>query len=293
MFCATVLCILLPVALAVSLFVRSIPVLERVPVTTLLTSSDWAPSKGQFGFLPYVVGSVWVTVLAMVLATPLCLLTAVYISEYAPDMVRTLFKPVVDVLAGIPSVVYGLWGIIAIVPIVAAVGPHVGKYLGFVPGLSATGFVSGDCILSGAVVLAIMVAPVIISVAIEVLDTVPIELREAALSLGATRWQAVKHVVVRKSAGGLAAAVVLGFARVFGETMAVLMVVGNVPQVPRSVFDAAYPLPALIANSYGEMMSIPLYDSALLMAALWLMAIVVTFHLGARVLVWLLRRRVE
>jgi len=123
---------------------------------------------------------------------------------------------------------------------------------------------------------------VIISVLSEVMQTVPHELKNASLSLGATKWQMIKHVVLRRSLPGIIAAIILGFSRAFGETMAVLMVAGNVAKIPSSVFDPAYPLPALIANNYGEMMSIPLYDSALLFASLLLLLIVIFFNVLAR-----------
>ena len=139
--------------------------------------------------------------------------------------------------------------------------------------------------------MAIMVFPVIISVSEEVFRAVPYEMREISLALGATRWQTVKHVVMRAALPGIIAAIVLGFSRAFGETMAVMMVVGNVPQVPSSVFYPAYPLPALIANNYGEMMSIPLYDSALLLAALFLLLIVLFFSVAARIVLLRIERR--
>jgi phosphate transport system permease protein len=126
-----------------------------------------------------------------------------------------------------------------------------------------------------------MVSPIIISVAMEVLRTVPIQARETALALGATKWQAIKHVLLRSALHGILSAIVLGFARAFGETIAVLMIVGNVPKVPKSIFDPAYPLPALLANNYGEMMSIPLYNSALLLSALILLVVVGGFNLTA------------
>ena len=132
--------------------------------------------------------------------------------------------------------------------------------------------------------LAVMVFPIIIAVAEDVIRSVPQGLREASLSLGATRWQTVRGVVMRKAWPGVFAAIVLGFSRAFGETMAVLMVVGNVPQVPHSIFDAAYPLTALIANNYGEMMSIPMYDAALLCAALILLLMVLFFNLISRLI---------
>jgi phosphate transport system permease protein len=209
-------------------------------------------------------------------------LTAIYLAEYAPPRTRALFKPFIDLLAGIPSVVYGVWGMLTVVPFVEkVVAPILNRRLGFIP-LFRTDNPTGYGILAGGLVLAVMVFPIIISVAEEVIRAVPQGLREASLAMGATRWQTVKHVVLRRAMPGVMAAVVLGFSRAFGETMAVLMVVGNVAQVPHSIFDAAYPLTALIANNYGEMMSIPLYDAALLGAALILLLVVLIFNVASR-----------
>jgi len=208
----------------------------------------------------------------MILAIPVCLLSAIYLAEYAPEKVRGIVKPLIDLLAGIPSVVYGLWGVLTIVPLIR-------DYVAPLVGVTTTGYT----LLTGGIVLAIMVFPIVISVSEEVFRTVPYAAREASLALGATKWQTVKHVVMRSSLPGIAASVILGFSRAFGETMAVLMVVGNVAKVPSSVFDPAYPLPALIANTYGDMMSIPLYDSAMLLAALVLLLVVLFFNVIARI----------
>ena len=218
------------------------------------------------------MSTICVTGLAMALAIPLCLLTSIYLAEYAPGRVRGIIKPLIDLLAGIPSVVYGLWGILLIVPLVRNIAPLFGS------------ITSGYNVLSGGIVFAIMVFPVVISISEEVIRTVPREIREASLALGATRWQATKLVVMRAALPGIIAAIILGFSRAFGETMAVLMVVGNVAEIPRSVLDPAYPLTALIANNYGEMMSVPLYDSALLLAALVLLALVFIFSVLARLI---------
>ena len=267
----------LALLVALGLVLKARPILAQKSLLHLLFSSTWHPLQGNFGFYPFIIGTLEVTAMAMLLAVPLCILSAIYLSEYAPRRIREWVGPVIDLLAGIPSVVYGLWGVIAIVPLVRALG----QALGF----ATTGY----SLLAGAIILAIMVFPIIISVSIEVLRAVPDEARETALALGATKWETVKHVVLRSGLRGILAAVVLGFARASGETMAVLMVVGNVPRIPASIFAPAYPLPALIANNYGEMMSIPLYDSALLLAALVLLLVIAGLNLVAR----LALRRIE
>jgi phosphate transport system permease protein len=279
MLAATLFSALLIVFITIGLLIKSGPILQHKSLSELLFSSSWHPMKGEFGFFPFIMGTLWVTVVAMVLAIPLCLLTSVYFAEYMPKRVRTLLKPMIDLLAGIPSVVYGLWGIIVVVPLVRAIAPIFGSNS------------SGYCVLSGGIVLAIMVFPVIIAISEEVIRTVPGEMREASLALGATKWQATRLVVMRGAAPGIIAAIILGFSRAFGETMAVLMVVGNTVKIPSSLFDAAYPLTALIANNYGEMMSIPLYDSALLFGALILLVIVFLFNAGARLIMTGIYRR--
>jgi phosphate transport system permease protein len=272
---------LVPV-IAVALLLRAYPLLEMVPLDKLLTSSSWRPLQKEFGFMPFVLGSLSVTALSMFLAIPPCLLCAIYLAEYAPRRLREAVKPLIDLLAGIPSVVYGLWGVLMIVPFIRDnLIPWSAAHLPNAPLLQIQN-PTGYSILAGGIVLAAMVFPVIISTAEEVIHAVPGGLREAALSLGATRWQAIKGVVLRRALPGILASIILGFSRAFGETMAVMMVAGNVPQIPRSIFDAGYPLSALIANNYGEMMSIPLYDAALLAAALILLLIVLVFTVIAR-----------
>jgi len=251
------------------LILKARPILGMVSLQELLFSSSWHPMKNEFGLFPFIIGTLEVTLLAMLIALPICMLVAIYLSEYARRSFREIARFVIDILAGIPSVVYGLCGILVVVPFVGFVGELVG--------VQTTGY----SLLSGGIVLAVMVIPFIVSISVEVLRMVPEPLRENALALGATKWEAIKHVVLKKARAGLISAVVLGFARAFGETMAVLMVVGNVAQIPSSIFDPAYPLPALIANNYGEVMSIPLYDAALMSAALILMLVVTIFSLTA------------
>ncbi len=262
-----------------ALFWRSWPILQTTSVWQLLTGKDWFPLQGKFGFFPFIVGTLWVTAVSLVLAVPPCLLTAIYLSEYAGASTRAIMKPLLDILAAIPSVVYGVWGLVAIVPWVQKfVSPFLNRWLGFLP-LFHSDNPTGFSILAGGIVLAVMVAPFIIAVTYEVMHAVPDGLRQASLAMGATRWQTVVHTVLPQTLPGILAGVVLGASRALGETMAVLMVVGNVAKVPSSIFDPAYPLPALIANNYGEMLSIPLYDAALLGAALMLLLIVLVFNI--------------
>lgn len=274
---------LLPLALGVLILIalvqRSLPILQDKSIAELLLGRTWLPSQGKFGFYPFIVGTIWVTAVAVLLSVPPCLLTAIYLAEYARPALRSIMKPLLDLLAAIPSVVYGVWGMVAIVPWVQAIGPKVNQWLGFIPFFSNKSNPTGFSILAGGIVLAVMVAPFIISITYEVLHTIPGGSREASLAVGATRWQTVRHAVLPQALPGIFAGVVLGASRALGETMAVLMVVGNVAKVPSSIFDAAYPLPALIANNYGEMMSVPLYDAALLGAALILMLVVLLFNI--------------
>jgi phosphate transport system permease protein len=208
-------------------------------------------------------------------------LCALYLSEYAGSKMRGMMKPLLDILAAIPSVVYGVWGLLAIVPFVQqTASPLLNQLLGFIP-LFHSHNPTGFSVLAAGLVLAVMVTPVVVAVTYEVLQTVPQGLREASLAMGATRWQTIKHAVLPKALPGVIAAIVLGFSRAFGETIAVMMVVGNVTQSPTSIFDPAYPLPALIANNYGEMMSIPMYDAALMGAALILLLVILAFNLVA------------
>lgn len=280
----TALPFVLIVLMIVALVLRTRPILDLKPIDDLLFGRIWRPLQGQFGFYPFLVGTVWVTLVSMLLAVPPCLLSAIYLAEYASLSLRAVMKPLLDLLAGIPSVVYGVWGLVAIVPWVqSTAAPASVRWLSFLP-FFAVNNPTGYGVLSGSIVLAVMVAPVIIAVTYEVMQAVPDGLRESSLAIGATRWQTIKHVVMPKALPGVLVGIVLGFSRAFGETMAVLMVVGNVPEVPKSIFDPAYPLTALIANNYGEMLSIPLYDAALMGAALMLLIVVLIFNLASALL---------
>jgi phosphate transport system permease protein len=255
------------IIIVLSLFFKSLPIMKEKNLWVLLTSSDWKPFKGDFGFLPYIISTLYVSVIAIVIALPLSLLTSIYLNSYASGSIRRLFEPVVDLLSGIPPVIYGVWGTLTIVPLISnKIAPH------FVD------FSTGYTVLAGGIVLGIMIIPLLISIMTEVFRSIPVEMTDASLSMGATKWQTAKKVILRKSFPGIIAATVLALSRAFGETMAVLMVCGNIAQIPHSFFEACYPLPALIANNYGEMLSMPDYESALMFAAFLLFVIVVLFN---------------
>src|SRR6201996_4411984 len=266
--------------IGIGLYYKSIPVIHKLSWGTLITSSVWKPMKGLFGFFPFIMGTLWVTGIAIIIALPLCLLTALYIVEYAPAGVRRVLTPFVNLLSGIPPVIFGVWGVLFIIPLIQKyIAPH------FVE------FSTGYSVLAGGIVLAVMIFPLIVSIVCEVLNTIPKELKETSLSLGATKWETIKKVSLRKAKAGIIAATVLAISRAFGETIAVLMVCGNNAVVPHSIFDPGYPLPALIANNYGEMLSIPMYDSALMFAALLLFIIILLFNIISRVILARLERK--
>ena len=279
MFFLTVISLLLVFVMGIGLYLKSAPVFEEHTLKELLFSANWKPMKGQFGFLPFIMGTIWVTGIAVAMALPIALLTAVFLTEYAKSYVRKYVFPALDILAALPSVIYGVWGTLLIGPWISnKLAPH------FVD------FSTGYTVLAGGIVLGIMILPLLVSLFIEIFSSVPAEFREASLSLGATKWQTTKFVIIRKTMPGILAAVVLAISRALGETIAVLMVCGNLPEVPRSLLDSCYPIPALIANNYGEMLSLPLYEAALMFAALILFVVVLFFNVISRVVLYRLEK---
>lgn len=267
--------LLLPLAIGTGLVIKASGLFQSHTLSSLIFSTDWSPMDGQFGFWPFIISSLWVTIVALVISMPLCLLAAIYLSNFAPAWMLRIMRPVIDILAGIPSVVFGVWGVLVIVPFVRDV---------VAPFFNADSV--GYCILSGAIVLAVMSVPYILNLLLEVFRQIPVELGEASLSLGATKWETIKKVFLRKGATGIFSAYGLGFSKALGETLAVMMVVGNVVQEPTSVFDAGYPLPALVANNYGEMMSVPTYDSALMFGSLLLLVIILAINIFFRYIIY-------
>jgi phosphate transport system permease protein len=268
---------------AATLSTRVWPLWQAYSLWDLLTGQTWAPHRGLFGYANFMVGSMAVTLLALAFVVAPAVLSGIFLAEYTSSRRRAFLKPLLDLLAGIPSVVYGLWGVLFVVSVTRDyIGPWAEQTLGQHIAFFSRTNPSGYGLLAGGFVLAVMVFPFITSITDEVMRNIPQAQREAALALGATRWEATKCVVLHGGLPGIFAAIVLGISRAFGETLAIMMVAGNVAQFPRSLFDAVYPLPALIANNYGEIMSVPLYESALMGAALLLLVVVLLFNIGAR-----------
>ena len=249
-------------------------------------TSTWDPVAGEFGALPFIWGTLYSSVLALVIATPIALGIAIFISELCPARLRTPLVFLTELLAAIPSIVYGLWGIFVLVPAVRTLQMHVPEPLRALPLFSGPPL--GVGMLSAALILAIMVVPFTSSVAREVLKAVPDTQREGAYALGATRFEAIRAALYFARTG-IVGAVMLGFGRALGETMAVTMVIGNNPQVSASLFAPQYTMAAVIANEFTEAAD-ELYLNALIEIGLVLFAITLIVNGLSRLLIWSMAR---
>ncbi len=251
----------------------------------VLFDSTWAPNKGQFGILPAIYGTLVSSFLALLLATPLALGVAIFLSEFASGWVRTTVGFLVDLLAAIPSVIYGLWGFFFLIPLLRE---YVIPFLKAIPVLGSSALFEGPAygtsMLAAVLILTIMILPYTSSVAREVLLAVPRSQREAALALGATRWETIRDAVVPYAKSGIIGGVILGLGRAIGETMAVTMLIGNVAQVKASLIAPAYTMAALIANEFPEATGDHLSALMAVGAALFLITLIV--NAIARWLVW-------
>jgi phosphate transport system permease protein len=269
MLFVTVSVIFLFFLLLVILINGSFPILEEQSLSELVFSSTWKPFSGEFGLFAVIIDTLIVTAISMIIAVPISLLSAIYIAEYAPKKFRNIVRPFIDVLAGVPSVVFGLCALLVFVPLVRdIIAPFFGNTIS-----------SGFSLFTASLILSIMVFPIIISLCIESFNSVPTALKEASLSLGATKWETVKKVIFRASGPGVLAAIFLGFGRAFGETIAVSMVIGNQELIPKSLFGPGQTLASLIASNYTEVSSIPILASALIFVALILFVVVLIFNL--------------
>jgi len=256
---------------------------------SFLFLSTWDPNSGQYGVLPAIYGTLISSLLAILLATPLALGVAIFLSEFAPAWLRTPVAFLVDLLAAIPSVIYGLWGIFFLIPLLR---DHVAPAIKSLPVIGAlpifAGPAYGNSLLAAVLILTIMILPYTSSVAREVLLAVPRSQREAALALGATRWETIRDAVVPYAKSGIVGGVILGLGRAIGETMAVTMLIGNVAQIKASLFAPAYTMAALIANEFSEASGPHL--SALMAVGSALFLITIAVNGIARWLVWRVSR---
>ena len=260
---------------------------ERFGVGFLVTSV-WDPVAGQFGAFPLIFGTLLSSLLALLIAVPLSLGVAIFLTEFAPERIRGPIAFVIELLAAIPSVVYGLWGVFVLIPVLkSSIFPFLRDTLGFLPLFK--GPIYGPSMLSAAIILAIMVMPYIMSVSREVLLAVPPSQREAALALGATRWEAVVSAVVPYARSGIIGAIILGLGRALGETMAVTMLIGNRNEIAASLFAPGYTMAAVIANEFTEAAT-DIHYSALTYVALALFLVTVVVNAAARLLIWRVSR---
>jgi phosphate transport system permease protein len=254
-----------------------------------LASSSWDPVTGQFGALPFIYGTVITSAIALIIAVPIGLGAAIFLAELAPARVSGMFTFFIELLAAVPSVIYGLLAMFTVVPLMRDYGePFLKKTLGFLP--IFTGAIFGVGYLTAAVILAIMTLPFIISISREALLEVPTEQREAALALGATRWESTWQAVVPYARLGIFGSIFLGLARALGETMAVTMVIGNDPSIHASLFAPGYTIAAVIANEFTEATG-DLYLQSLVELALVLFLLTIVINALARLLIIATTRR--
>jgi phosphate transport system permease protein len=280
----------LPAVMLVELIVASLPSIRAFGLP-FLTSSTWDPVRHSFGAWPFIYGTVVSSLIALFIAVPVSLGLAIFLSDLAPHGLRKPLGFLVELLAAIPSVVYGFWGIFVLVPFLREhVQPFLGEHFGSLPFFQGPPL--GFGMLAAGVVLAIMIVPTITSISREVLKAVPQTHREAAIGLGATPWDTIRYAVLPSARSGIAGAIILGLNRALGETMAVTMVIGNRPKASASLFDPAYSMASVIANEFAEADS-DIYLSALSQIALLLFAVALIMNFVARWLVSVTKSRVS
>lgn len=275
------------VLMGVKMYLDSRPSIGKFGLD-FLTSSTWDPVQENYGALPFIFGTLMSAAIALTIALPLSLGVAIFLSELAPPRVERPLSFLIELLAGIPSIVYGLWGIFVLVPwIRTSVEPVVSKYLGFLPIFRGAPY--GFGMLAAGLILAVMILPIIASISRDVLKSMPQLQREAALAVGATKWESTR-MILRDARSGILGATLLGLGRAIGETMAVTMVIGNRPTISFSLFDPGYTMASVLANEFTEATS-SMYVSALIEIALLLFVVTIIINVLARLLVWSVTRK--
>ena len=282
MFFFSLIVCLIFVSVLLALLLGSIPSIHKFGFGFLFSNS-WNPVKERFGALPFIYGSVMTSVIAMLISVPIGIGIAVFLTEKIPLMIRTFLLFLIELLAAIPSVVYGLIGIFFLVPFVRnVVNPLFDAYLGWIPFLSGT--YNGLGIFTAGLILSIMILPFITNVSVDAFQSVPIEQKEAALALGLTKWDVFKEVTLSYAQSGVACGIFLALGRAFGETMAVAMVIGNSHRIAQSLFAPGYTIPSVIANEFAEATS-DLYIGVLSEMGLILLTLSVIISISSRIII--------
>jgi phosphate ABC transporter permease protein PstC len=257
------------------------PVFSHYGLWEFITANQWVPSKELFGALPLIVGTLITSAIALAIGVPVAVASAVYITELAPARVKQPLTILIELLAAVPSVVYGLWGVFFLIPTLKPAEEWFGRTFDFLPFVSATDVVGPNYFVAG-LILAIMVLPIVSAISREVIATVPVEHKEAALALGATRWEMIRMAVLPYSRAGISGAAMLGLGRAIGETIAATLVIGNAADIGKSIFSQGYTLAAVIANEFGEAASDPIHRAALIAAGLVLFVLTLILNFVAR-----------
>ena len=268
------------------LIVEAVPVLNKMGIVRFLFDNDWDIAHEIFGAWPLVVGTLITSAISLVIGVPIAVAAAIYITEFSPARLRGALALLLDLLAAIPSVVYGLWGVFILIPTLKPIELWVSTTFHFIPFVGGT--VTGPNYFIAGLILAIMIIPIVSAISREVLTTVPLPEKEAALALGATHWEMIRLAVLPHSKAGIASAAMLGLGRAIGETIAVTLVIGNAAVIGGSIFSQGYTLAAVIANEFGEAESGSIHASALIAAGMVLFVLTLIVNGIAR---WLVLRK--
>jgi phosphate ABC transporter permease protein PstC len=265
----------------VRLFIEAKPAFDRFGVFGFTFSNNWDVSRLHFGAAPLLVGTLITSAVALVIGVPVAVATALFVTELAPRRARAPLTVVIELLAAVPSVVYGLWGVYVLIPKLLPAERWFAKTFSFIPWIGG-GVVAGPNYFIAGLIMAIMILPIVSAISREVIATVPAEHKEAALALGATRWEMIRIAVLPYSRAGITGGAMLGLGRAIGETIAVTLVIGNAPVIGKHLFAQGYTLAAVIANEFGEAASTPIHRAALIAAGLLLFVLTLVVNALAR-----------
>src|SRR5213082_957677 len=267
----------------IRLYVAANPAFSRFGFFGFTFTNDWDVSRSLYGALPLLVGTLITSTIALCIGVPVAVATALFVTELCPRRLRAPLTVMVELLAAVPSVVYGLWGVFVLIPKLHGFEQFVAEKLSFLPFVG--GHVPGPNYFIAGLILAIMILPIVTAITREVMSTVPADHKEAALALGATRWEMIRTAILPYSRAGITGAAMLGLGRAIGETIAVTIVIGNAPTIGHQIFDQGYTLAAVIANEFGEAANDPIHRAALIAAGLVLFVLTLVVNAAARYMV--------